>query len=84
VYLYDIFQRRSAFPYSRYPFQSLDTGADRTYPPGLCPVTEDAFTRWITLEVLENYIEANVDEIALAVTKVAYHLARHPKAITVQ
>jgi hypothetical protein len=84
VYLYDIFQRRSAFPYSRYPFQSLDTGADRTYPPGLCPVAEDAFTRWITLEVLENYIEANVDEIALAVTKVAYHLARHPKAITVQ
>jgi perosamine synthetase len=84
VYLYDIFQRRSAFPYSRYPFQSLDTGADRTYPPGLCPVAEDAFTRWITLEVLENYIEENVDEIALAVTKVAHHLARRPKAITVQ
>jgi perosamine synthetase len=84
VYLYDIFQRRSAFPYSRYPFQSLDTGADRTYPPGLCPVAEDAFTRWITLEVLENYTEENVDEIALAVTKVAYHLDRRPKAITVQ
>jgi perosamine synthetase len=84
VYLYDIFQRRSAFPYSRYPFQSLDTGADRTYPPGLCPVAEDAFTRWITLEVLENYVEENVDEIALAVTKVAYHLARRTKAITIQ
>ena len=82
VYLYDIFQRLSAFPSSRYPFYSLDTGSDRTYPPGLCPVAEDAFARWITLEVLENYVEENVDEIALAITKVAHHLARRPKAIT--
>ena len=56
VYLYDLFQKRSAFPDSHYPFQSLDTGADRVYPQGLCPVAEKAFTRWITLEVLENYM----------------------------
>ncbi len=74
VYLYDIFQKRSAFPNSQYPFRSLDTGADRTYPPGLCPVAEDAFDRWIVLELTENYTEQNVDEMALAVGKVVYHL----------
>jgi len=80
VYLYDIFQQRSAFPGSHYPFQSADTGVNRTYPPGLCPVAEDAFSRWITLDLLENYTDANVDEIALAVAKVAYHFSRRPVA----
>lgn len=73
VYLYTLFQQRSAFPGSTYPFRSIDTGADQTYPPGLCPIAEDAFRRWITLEVLENYGEQNVDEIADAIEKVAFH-----------
>jgi dTDP-4-amino-4,6-dideoxygalactose transaminase len=76
VYLYDIFQKRSAFPGSQYPFRSLDTGSDRSYPVGLCPVAEDAFSRWIVLELLENYTEQNVSEMADAVAKVAYHLAQ--------
>ena len=76
VYLYDIFQKRSAFPGSNYPFVSRDTGADRSYPRGLCPVAEDAFSRWITLELLENYTDQNVDEIAFAIAKVAYHFSR--------
>ncbi len=76
VYLYDVFQNRSAFPGSHYPFQSRDTGVDRTYPKGLCPVAEDAFSRWITLELTENYTDQNVDEIAFAIAKVAYHLTR--------
>jgi len=80
VYLYDIFQRRSAFPSSHYPFQSKDTGIDRSYPRGLCPVAEDAFSRWITLELLENYTEQYVDEMAFAVAKVAYHFAKRPVA----
>ncbi|MFN7992143.1 MAG: DegT/DnrJ/EryC1/StrS family aminotransferase [Bryobacteraceae bacterium] len=84
VYLYDIFQKRSAFPGSEYPFRSLDTGANRRYPPGICPVAEDAFTRWITLEMTENYSEQNVDEIALGIAKVAYHMARRPAASAVR
>ncbi len=76
VYLYDIFQRRSVFPGSQYPLRSLDTGADRSYPRGLCPVAEDAFSRWIVVELLENYTQQNVDEMANAVAKVAYHLAQ--------
>ncbi|MEO7145662.1 MAG: DegT/DnrJ/EryC1/StrS family aminotransferase [Bryobacteraceae bacterium] len=75
VYLYDIFQRRSAFPGSEYPFHSLDTGSNRSYPRGLCPVAEDAFSRWILLELLENYTEQNVNQMATAVAKVAHHLA---------
>jgi len=80
VYLYDIFQQRSAFPSSHYPFVSLDTGVSRSYPRGLCPVAEDAFSRWITLELLENYTEQNVDEMAFAVAKVAYHFDKRPVA----
>ena len=75
VYLYDIFQRRSAFPGSEYPFQSLDTGSNRCYPRGLCPVAENAFSRWIVLELLENYTEQNVQEMADAIAKVAHHMA---------
>jgi dTDP-4-amino-4,6-dideoxygalactose transaminase len=76
VYLYDILQKRSAFPGSHYPFQSQDTGTDRIYAGRLCPVAEDAFARWIVLEVLENYTDQNIDEMAHAVGKVAYHLSR--------
>jgi dTDP-4-amino-4,6-dideoxygalactose transaminase len=78
VYLYDVFQKRSAYPFSQYPFRSQDTGVDRSYPRGLCPVAEDAFSRWITLELTENYTEQNVDEIAFAIAKGAHHLARRP------
>jgi len=84
VYLYEIFQRRSAFPSSHYPFESQDTHANRSYPRGLCPVAEDAFHRWITVELLENYTEQNVDEMAFAVAKVAYHFARRPVASPTQ
>lgn len=64
VYLYDLFQRQSAFPGTRYPF-------DRAYPKGICPVAEDAFNHWITMNVYESYSEENIEEIALAISKVA-------------
>jgi perosamine synthetase len=76
VYLYDIFQRRSAFPSSHYPFESQDTHMNRSYPRGMCPVAEDSFSRWVTLELLENYTEQNVAEMAFAVAKVAYHFSK--------
>ena len=80
VYLYDIFQQRSAFPSSHYPFESSDLNTNHSYPRGMCPVAEDAFNRWMTLELLENYTEQNVDEMAFAVAKVAYHFAKRPVA----
>lgn len=80
VYLYDIFQRRSAFPGSAYPFCSRDTGADRVYRPGDCPVAEAAFSQWLTIEMSEHYTETDIDEFALGIGKVAYHYRKRAAA----
>jgi perosamine synthetase len=82
VYLYDLFQARSAFPGSHYPFASRDTGSDRYYPKGLCPVAESAFERWIVVELLENYTIQNVDEMAHAIGKVAHHFRLRAGTLT--
>jgi perosamine synthetase len=68
VYLYDIFQKRSAFPGTEYPF-----APDRYYRAGDCPVAEDAFGRWITMNLYEHYTDRDIDEIALGIGKVARH-----------
>ena len=81
VYLYDIFQHRSAFPGSTWPFVSTDTGADRQYRPGDCPVAEDAFSRWITMDLHEHFTEIDIDEIALGIAKVARHFASCRKSV---
>jgi dTDP-4-amino-4,6-dideoxygalactose transaminase len=70
VYLYDLFQQRSAFPGSTQPF-----GA-RTYQAGDCPIAEDAFRRWITMNLCEHYTDRDVEEIAFGIGKVAHHFAR--------
>jgi perosamine synthetase len=75
VYLYDVFRKRSAFPGTHYPFVSKDTGADRTYRPGDCPVAEAAFDRWITMDIYENFREVDIQEIALGIGKVANYFA---------
>jgi len=69
VYLYDLFQKRTAFPGSTFPF-----GA-REYRAGDCPVAEDAFSRWITMNVYEHYTDRDIEEIAFAIGKVARHFA---------
>lgn len=66
VYLYDIFQNRTAFPGTEYPFSP-----DRYYRRGDCPVAERAFEEWITMNIYEHYSEADIDDIAAAITKVA-------------
>ncbi len=68
VYLYDLFQNRSAFPGTEYPF-----AADRIYRRGDCPVAEAAFDSWITMNIYEHYTENDIDEIGLAIGKVAHH-----------
>jgi perosamine synthetase len=70
VYLYDVFQKRSAFPGTEYPF-----AADRYYRQGDCPVAEAAFDNWITMNIYEQYREEDIDEIGLAIGKVAHHFA---------
>jgi len=77
VYWYRVFQNRSAFPGSSYPF------GDRTYPKGLCPVAEEAFERWITMDLFEHWSENDIDEIAHGIAKVAWHFARRAAAVSV-
>lgn len=71
VYLYDIFQKRSTFPGSDYPFSLTE----RVYRQGDCPVAEAAFDSWITMNVYENYTDADLEEIANGVHKVAQYFS---------
>ena len=75
VYLYDIFQNRSAFPGTQYPFVSKDIGSEHRYQRGDCPAAETAFERWITMDIHEHYTEKDIEEIAHGIGKVAYHYA---------
>ena len=75
VYLYDIFRNRSAFPGSQVPFVSLESVSRRVYAIGDCPRAEEAFNRWITMNLYEHYTDEDIEEIALAVGKVAHHYA---------
>ena len=76
VYLYDIFQNGSAFPGSTYPF-----GA-RVYRPGDCPIAEQAFNEWITMNLFEHYTDGDIDEIGFGIAKVArYFIVR--KAVSI-
>ena len=71
VYRYDIFQNRSAFPGTQWPFSP-----ERHYRKGDCPVAEAAFYRLIMMNVHERYTERDIDEIALGVGKVAHHFSQ--------
>jgi perosamine synthetase len=71
VYQYDVFQNRSAFPGSTLPFVSEDLGSNISYPRGLCPVAEDAFTHTFNLGITEFYTEGDIDDMVKGVAKVA-------------
>lgn len=66
VYLYDIFQNRSAFPDTEFPFSP-----ERVYRRGDCPVAEAAFDSWITMNISESFTETDLEEIACGIAKVA-------------
>jgi perosamine synthetase len=74
VYLYDIFQNRSAFPGSPFPFTRPD-GSGRVYKEGDCPVAEAAFNTWITMNIYEHYTDTDIQEIAHGIAKVAHFFA---------
>ncbi len=63
------------------PINGFLNGRDRFYPRGLCPTAEDAFSRWLTIDVLENYTQDNIDEIADGIAKVAYHFSTRSVAV---
>lgn len=70
-YQYDIFKNRSAFPNSQHPFVNSAFGTDVSYPEGLCPVAEKAFTETINLSMSEFYTDQDIEDMATAIEKVA-------------
>jgi dTDP-4-amino-4,6-dideoxygalactose transaminase len=77
VYMYDVFQNRSAFPKSLLPFVSKDLDSNAAYPRGLCPVAEEAFAHTFNLSINEFYAERDVEDMVRGVAKVAEHLRVH-------
>jgi perosamine synthetase len=73
VYMYDVFQNRSAFPKSMLPFVSKDMDSNVSYPKGLCPRAEEAFERTFNLNINEFYTDSDIDDMVTGVRKVAEH-----------
>lgn len=71
----DALADRRTFGSSGYPFGG-DGGAVVTYPPGLCPVAEEALRRQVTVWPHEGFTAADVDDVAAAIAKVATLLPR--------
>ena len=46
------------------------------YRKGDCPVAEDAFERWITMDLFEHYTEADIQEMAFGIGKAAHHFSK--------
>ncbi len=71
TYLYDIFQKRNAFPQSQLPFVSKDFDSNISYPKGLCPVCEESFAHTFNLNINEFYSEQDIDDMVKGIAKVA-------------
>jgi dTDP-4-amino-4,6-dideoxygalactose transaminase len=82
VYLFDIFQNRSAFPESHLPFHCSDNGADRVYRKGDCPVAEEAYNHWLIMNLYEHYTDLDIEEIAFGIHKVAHHFTSRCRAVS--
>jgi len=76
VYLYDLFQKRSAFPGSPFPFACKDLGSDVSYPKGLCPNAEEAFEHTFNFNINEFYTDRDIEEMIEATAKVADYYRR--------
>lgn len=70
VYRYSLFQNRQAYERSRFPFDLSNV----RYDSNLCPNAEAILQTAIRIPVSEFYSERDIDDIILAIRKVANHL----------
>lgn len=56
---------------------TLPNAVPPVYAPGLCPRTEALLGRLLTLSINERFEETDIEDMALAVEKVAAHLPSH-------
>ena len=72
VYLYPALTERLTYGKSAFPLTSPPARIEWTYGPGLCPEAERLVDdTLVVLQWNENYTDADVDDIAAALTKVA-------------
>jgi dTDP-4-amino-4,6-dideoxygalactose transaminase len=73
LYLSPIFTGPNTYAASGYPFSAYGT---QKFERGLCPTAERVLREVIAILWNENYTEAQVDQIAAAIHKVAAHFVR--------
>ena len=71
LYRSPIFAERRTYGSSGYPFSEWP-GQD--FSPGLCPHAEAALSQVVAMQWNENFTQSQVEQIAQAIAKVAYHL----------
>lgn len=69
VYMQPLFQNRSAYRGSHFPFDLSGV----TYERGLCPVAESILQSAVRIAVSEFYTEQDIEDIVNAIRKVAGH-----------
>ncbi|CAM3616716.1 DegT/DnrJ/EryC1/StrS family aminotransferase [Marinicrinis lubricantis] len=69
VYMQPLFQQRTAYRGSHFPFELSST----SYEEGSCPTAEQILKTAIRIPVNEFYTESDIDDIIKAVRKVAIH-----------
>lgn len=78
LYLSPIFAERRTYGLSQYPFSDWPA---QDFRPGLCPNAERALSQVIAIHWNENYTEAQVEQIAAAITKVAAYFREQVESI---
>ncbi|MBW7453984.1 DegT/DnrJ/EryC1/StrS family aminotransferase [Paenibacillus sepulcri] len=73
VYMQPMFQQRSAYPGSLFPFDI--TGIN--YERGLCPNAEEILRTAVRINVNEYYTESDINDIIKAVHKVSNHYQKN-------
>lgn len=74
VYGYDLFQNKSAYPGTTYPFRE-----DNSYEKGLCPVAEEVLDTAIRINITEFYSDQDCQDIIDAIRKVADYFQQNPE-----
>lgn len=71
VYEYEMFQNKTGFMNSHFPFE----GSDVEYHKGLCPIAEEILDTALRFYIKEFHTEQDIDDIIAAVRKVASYYA---------
>jgi dTDP-4-amino-4,6-dideoxygalactose transaminase len=76
VYLYPLFQKKSAYVGTHAPFDSPYYGRDISYPSGLCPVAEEILESTVKFNLNQFYTDTDVEEIIAAIGKIVRYYTK--------